>query len=60
MNTFTRAVAGGVVGLVLSGCSSYHIGKHDTKLRAKAVIAGPALRGRLICTKNTKGGCGSS
>lgn len=34
-----------VIGLVLSGCSSYHTGKQVTKLLAKAAIAGPGITG---------------
>jgi superoxide dismutase, Cu-Zn family len=45
MNTFATVGTGLVVGLLLSGCSSYHTGKHDTKLRAKATIAGPGITG---------------
>jgi superoxide dismutase, Cu-Zn family len=45
MNTFVTVGTGLAIGLLLSGCSSYHTGKHDTKLRAKAVIAGPGITG---------------
>jgi superoxide dismutase, Cu-Zn family len=34
-----------VIGLLVGGCTSYHTGKHDTKLRAKATIAGPGITG---------------
>jgi len=45
MSTRTTVGIGLVMGILLSGCSSYHTGKHDTKLRAKAVIAGPGITG---------------
>ncbi len=45
MHAFTIVGSGLVVGILLSGCSSYHTGKHDTKLRAKAVIAGAGITG---------------
>ena len=45
MNTVRMVGIGLVIGLLLSGCSSYHTGKHDTKLRAKASIAGPGITG---------------
>lgn len=31
--------------LVMTGCASYHTGKRDTKLHAKAIIAGPGITG---------------
>lgn len=34
-----------LIGVVLTGCGSYHTGKHETKLRAKAAIAGPGITG---------------
>jgi Cu-Zn family superoxide dismutase len=45
MRTVTTVGTGLVIGLLLSGCSSYHTGKHDTKLKAKAAIAGPGITG---------------
>ena len=45
MSTVRKVVTGLVIGLLLSGCSSYHTGKHDTKLRAKATIIGPGITG---------------
>lgn len=45
MSTVRTVGTGLVIGLLLSGCSSYHTGKHDTKLRAKAAIAGPGITG---------------
>jgi len=34
-----------VIGFVLSGCSSYHTGKHAVPILAKATIAGPGITG---------------
>ncbi len=34
-----------LIGVVLTGCGSYHTGKQETKLRAKAAIAGPGITG---------------
>lgn len=45
MSTVRTMGTGLVIGLLLSGCSFYHTGKHDTKLRAKAAIAGPGITG---------------
>jgi superoxide dismutase, Cu-Zn family len=45
MSTVRTVGTGLVIGLLLSGCSSYHTGKHDTKLQAKAVIAGLGITG---------------
>jgi Cu-Zn family superoxide dismutase len=45
MSTVRTVVIGLVSGLLLSGCSSYHTGKHDTKLRAKATLTGPGITG---------------
>jgi Cu-Zn family superoxide dismutase len=45
MRTVRTVGTGLVIGLLLSGCSSYYTGKHDTKLRAKAAIAGPGITG---------------
>jgi len=36
-----------MIGLLVSGCSSYYTGKHDTKLKAKASIAGPGITGEV-------------
>lgn len=45
MSTFTTIGTGVAIGLVLSGCSSYHTGKHGAALHAKAAIAGPGITG---------------
>jgi superoxide dismutase, Cu-Zn family len=45
MSAWSKIGTGLVIGLLVSGCSSYHTGKHDTKLRAKAAIAGPGITG---------------
>jgi Cu-Zn family superoxide dismutase len=45
MNAMTLIGAGLAAGLAVSGCSSYHTGKHETKLHAKAAIAGPGITG---------------
>ena len=45
MNAFTKISAGVAIGLVLSGCASYHMGKHAATLHAKAAIAGPGITG---------------
>jgi Cu-Zn family superoxide dismutase len=45
MSTVRTVGTGLVIGLLLSGCSSYHTGKHDTKLRAKAAIVGLGITG---------------
>lgn len=45
MSRFAIIGTGLVVGLVPSGCSSYHTGKHGTTLHAKAAIAGPEITG---------------
>lgn len=45
MNTFSMIGAGVAVGLILSGCSSYHTGKHAAPLYAKATITGPGITG---------------
>lgn len=45
MSTVRTVGTGLVIGLLVGGCSSYHTGKHDTKLRAKAAIAGPGITG---------------
>ena len=45
MRALTMIGRGLVVGLVLSGCSSYHTGKEGTTVHAKATIAGPGITG---------------
>jgi superoxide dismutase, Cu-Zn family len=45
MTKVTMIGAALVTGLLLSGCSSYHTGKHKTSLHAKAAIAGPGMSG---------------
>ena len=45
MNTLATVGTGLMIGLLVSGCSSYYTGKHDTKLKAKAAIAGPGITG---------------
>jgi superoxide dismutase, Cu-Zn family len=45
MSRFAKIGSGLVIGLVLTGCSSYHTGKQGTTLHAKAVIAGPGING---------------
>jgi len=45
MRAFITVGAGMVIGLALSGCSSYHTGKHAVPLQAKAAIAGPGITG---------------
>lgn len=45
MNALIKVGTGLMMGLLLSGCASYHTGKQDTKIRAKAVIAGPGITG---------------
>lgn len=45
MNALFKVGAGLMIGLLLSGCSSYHTGKHGTKLRATASLAGPGITG---------------
>ena len=45
MSTFTTIGTGVVIGLLLSGCTSYHTGKHATALHAKATIAGSGITG---------------
>ena len=45
MRTFSKIGIGVAIGLALSGCSSYHTGKHGTPLQAKAAIAGPGITG---------------
>ncbi len=45
MNALTKVGTGLMIGLLVSGCSSYYTGKYDSKLKAKAAIAGPGIRG---------------
>lgn len=46
-----------IVGSLLSvtGCSSYHTGKVDKKLQAKAVIAGPGISGEAFIYEEYEG-----
>ncbi len=45
MRTVRRIGVGLLAWLVLGGCSSYHTGKHDKAVHAKAVISGPGISG---------------
>jgi Cu-Zn family superoxide dismutase len=45
MKALSMVGTGMAVGLVLSGCTSYHTGKHATPILAKATIAGPGVTG---------------
>jgi len=45
MNAVAKVGTGLIIGLLVSGCSSYYTGKHDTKLKARAAIAGPGITG---------------
>lgn len=55
MNTTTTVGASLMIGLLLTGCSSYHTGKHDTKLKAKASIAGPGITGEAYLYEEYEG-----
>lgn len=55
MNTFTRVGVGIVVGVMLTGCSSYYGSKHATPLRAKAAIAGPGITGEAELVEKYEG-----
>lgn len=45
MRALSMVGTGMAIGLVLSGCTSYHTGKHATPILAKATIAGPGITG---------------
>jgi superoxide dismutase, Cu-Zn family len=55
MKALSMIGAGIAVGLMLSGCSSYHMGKHATPLRAKAAIAGPGITGEAELVEKYEG-----
>jgi hypothetical protein len=44
----------------LAGCSSYHTGKHEKTMHAKAVIAGPGITGEAHLYEEYEGRSGSS
>ena len=45
MSKWTMSGTGLVVGLIMSGCSSYHTGKQETARYAKAALVGPGITG---------------
>ena len=45
MGALFKVGAGLVIGLLMGGCSSYYTGKHETKLKARAAIAGVGITG---------------
>ena len=45
MNTIHVIGTGVLATALLAGCSSYHTGKHPSKLHAKAALAGPGIMG---------------
>lgn len=55
MSTVTTVGTGLVIGLLLSGCSFYHTGKHENKLKAKAAIAGPGITGEADLSEAYEG-----
>ncbi|MDH4096994.1 MAG: superoxide dismutase family protein [Nitrospira sp.] len=55
MNAFSMIGAGVAVGLILSGCTSYHTGKLAAPLNAKAVITGPGITGEAYLYEKYEG-----
>ncbi len=55
MSTVTTVGIWLVIGLLMSGCSSYYSGKHDHRLKAKASIAGPGITGEADLYEDYQG-----
>lgn len=55
MNALFKVGTGLVISLLVSGCTSYHTGKHDTKFRARAVLVGPGITGEASLYQEYEG-----